>query len=127
MLDLDKMEQRAKKYDLAGHVLLLIARVRELEATFDLRWKATMRAINRWQQATGKDMTWPDHADLCVWLLDQIDQRVAAERKRCASIARNGCLVPPDGGSPTEDEREMCEGIAKAIELGPEYRLTLLP
>jgi hypothetical protein len=32
-----------------------------------------------------------------------------------AKVAENGCLVPPDGGSPTEGERLMCEDIAKAI------------
>ena len=39
-----------------------------------------------------------------------------AERERHAWIARNGCLVPPDGGSPSDNEREMCEQIAKRIE-----------
>jgi hypothetical protein len=33
-----------------------------------------------------------------------------------AKIARNGCLVPPDGGSPTEAERLMCDHIAAAID-----------
>lgn len=35
--------------------------------------------------------------------------------EKAARIAETGCLVPPDGGSPTEDEREMCESIASAI------------
>ena len=35
---------------------------------------------------------------------------------RAARIAREGCLVPPDGGSPTEDERQMCARIAENIE-----------
>ncbi len=39
----------------------------------------------------------------------------AAERNRCALIARNGCLVPPDGGSPTEEERLLCEEIERRI------------
>ena len=33
---------------------------------------------------------------------------------RAARIAREGCLVPP--GSPTEEERQMCERIAEDIE-----------
>jgi hypothetical protein len=37
--------------------------------------------------------------------------------EEAARIAENGCLVPPDGGSPTEDEREMCESIATQIRL----------
>ena len=47
----------------------------ELQAGFDLRWKADRRAIKRWQDATGRTMTWPDHADLVVWLLERLDER----------------------------------------------------
>jgi len=53
-------------------------RIEELEATFDLRWKADMRAIKRWQEAhPGNDLTWPDHADMVVWMLDQMDARAS--------------------------------------------------
>ncbi len=42
--------------------------------TFDLRWKADMRAIKRWQAAhPGNDLVWPDHADLVVWLMEQLE------------------------------------------------------
>jgi len=34
-----------------------------------------MRAICRWQAETGKTLTWPDHADLCVWLLGKLDEQ----------------------------------------------------
>ncbi|MCK1670352.1 hypothetical protein [Bradyrhizobium sp. 150] len=44
------------------------------ERSFDLRWKADMRAIKRWQAATGRKLTWPDHADLCVWLLEELER-----------------------------------------------------
>lgn len=45
----------------------------ELRQTFDLRWTADQRAIKRWQEAhPGNDLVWPDHADLVVWLLDQL-------------------------------------------------------
>jgi len=54
-------------------------RVTELERSFDLRWKADQRAIKRWQAAhPGNDLIWPDHADLCVWLMEQLEQRQAA-------------------------------------------------
>lgn len=43
----------------------------EQESSFLLRWEADQRAIKHWQEATGKELTWPDHADLCVWLLEQ--------------------------------------------------------
>ena len=55
-------------------------RIAELDATFDLRWKADMRAIKAWQAETGRDLTWPDHADLCVWLLYRQDRLVRALR-----------------------------------------------
>lgn len=55
-----------------------VERIEELEATFELRWKADMRAIKRWQEANpGNDLTWPDHADMVVWMLDQMDARAA--------------------------------------------------
>ena len=48
----------------------------EHNASFDLRWKADMRAINRWQEAhPGNDLVWPDHTDLCVWLLEALDEK----------------------------------------------------
>lgn len=43
----------------------------DFQSSFDLRHKADMRAIKRWQAETGKDLAWPDHADLCVWLLEK--------------------------------------------------------
>lgn len=46
------------------------------ERLFDLRWKADMRAIKRWQAAhPGNDLVWPDHADLCVWLMEQLEAK----------------------------------------------------
>ena len=56
----------------------LMASIAELESVFDMRWKADMRAIKMWQAATGKTLTWPDHADLCVWLLEQLDKTGAS-------------------------------------------------
>ncbi len=47
-------------------------RVEELEASFDLRWDSDMRAIKQWQAATGEELKWPNHADLCVWLMQRI-------------------------------------------------------
>jgi hypothetical protein len=46
---------------------------------------------------------------------EERDALIDATVEACAKIAENGCLVPPDGGSPTEDERLMCLQIAAAI------------
>jgi len=35
--------------------------------------------------------------------------------ERAAEVALNACLVPPDGGSPTEEERLVCEEAARRI------------
>lgn len=46
----------------------------EMEASFDLRWKADMRAIQHWRVATGLELIWPDHADLCSWLMGRLGE-----------------------------------------------------
>jgi hypothetical protein len=42
-------------------------------------------------------------------------EAIEEERRACAQIAENACLVPPDGGSPTEDESRMCGRAAEFI------------
>lgn len=65
----------------------------ELQQSFDLHWRATMRAIKRWQEAhPGSDLTWPDHADLVVWLLEQLDA-ARAERDELLAALRNALPV----------------------------------
>lgn len=59
------------------------ARVDQLQREFDLRWKATQRAIDRWraEDPAGRKLEQPDHADLCCWLMDRMTT-VEAECKR---------------------------------------------
>jgi hypothetical protein len=54
------------------------ARIAELEAVFETKWDAEQRAIKAWQEKTGKNMTWPDHAKMVEWLLDELDAARAA-------------------------------------------------
>lgn len=65
----------------------------DLERSFDLRWNADQRAIKRWQAASpeGEDrsLTWPDHADLVVWLLEQEDKTRARLRAHAVTVCRN--------------------------------------
>jgi hypothetical protein len=49
----------------------------EMKASFDLRWRADMRAIKAWQTQTGRTEVWPDHVDLVVWLLERCDAQAA--------------------------------------------------
>lgn len=53
----------------------------ELNQSADLRSTADLRAIKRWQDATGRSMTWPDHADLVVWLLERLEKAEAHEQE----------------------------------------------
>ena len=51
--------------------------LKDLRDTFDLRWKADQRAIKMWQAAhPAKKNVWPDHADLVVWLLEQLEKKI---------------------------------------------------
>ena len=52
----------------------------ELQASFSLRWDADQRARERWQVAHPEHpLTWPDHADMVLWLLGRIEAREARE------------------------------------------------
>ncbi len=68
--------------------LKLKADLTECDQSFDLRWEADMRARDMWHAAGGDEMTWPDHADLCVWLLE----RLAEARE---TVERQGKLMEP--------------------------------
>ena len=47
---------------------------KEMQFTFELRHKADMRAIKRWKDAhPDSEIDWPDHADMVVWLLEQLE------------------------------------------------------
>jgi hypothetical protein len=55
------------------------------------------------------------HRDVPPWVVKLVGDVIVREREACAQIAIYGCMVPPDGGSPTEDERLLCEHIAHSI------------
>lgn len=74
--------------------------------------------VARWET----DMTLAEPCELA----QLIDDAIAAEREACARVAENACLVPPDGGSPTEDEARMCADAARYIRgRGEQFRLEL--
>lgn len=52
----------------------LVDKVTELEAIFDMRHRADMRAVARWRAAApGRELKQPDHADLVVFLLGELE------------------------------------------------------
>jgi hypothetical protein len=61
----------------------------EHEASFDLRWKADLRAIERWRGARkDRRLILPDHADLCVNALDWVETAERALKDRDAEVER---------------------------------------
>jgi S-adenosylmethionine hydrolase len=58
-------------------------------------------------------------------LLAIVDGLIGNEREACARVAEHACLVPPDGGSPTEIEVEMCARAARFIRARSEPPLRL--
>jgi hypothetical protein len=62
----------------AAEIEDLHSQIADKEASFDVRWDADMRAIDRWHKQTGKTMIWPDHVDLVMWLLEQLEKKEAA-------------------------------------------------
>ncbi len=84
-------------------------RLAELEDTFDLRWAADMRAIKQWRVVhPEKPMTWPDHADLVVWL--------AEEHVRLLALLADAHETLVMRGAPeAEDEREHYLALLDAL------------
>ena len=70
-------EEHARAIALERRVVALTAEVADCDASFNLRWNASVRARQRWQEATGRAQAWPGHEDLCVWLMEKLDSAEA--------------------------------------------------
>lgn len=88
--------------------------IEEMKATFDLRWKADMRAIKRWQKETGRKMVWPDHADLCVWLLEKLEGKATIRNLRKVGKAAPRRRI---GSEIIADLKASCEKLEKGKAL----------
>ena len=56
----------------------LTQQLAEMQSTFDLRWEADRRATKLWQaEKPERELTWPDHVDLCVWLEAKVEAQAA--------------------------------------------------
>lgn len=93
----------------------------EQDSSFLLRWEADQRAIKRWQEATGKELTWPDHADLCVWLLEQNEALRASLRAKAERMKSDAIIChqepPCDGCKALMEQRdEYADELLRAME-----------
>jgi hypothetical protein len=57
----------------ANHIEALETDNKDYSDSFQIRWDADMRAIKMYQKAHPEtNGAWPDHADMCVWLMEQL-------------------------------------------------------
>lgn len=87
--------------------------VTDLNAGFTIRWDADMRAIKRWHESGGDELTWPDHADLCVWLMERVDSMEKALLKlHNEAILSEGQMVKITG-LPRVEVRRKADDLDK--------------
>ncbi len=71
-----------------------------MDQTFKIRLDASMRAIKRWQAETGRDMMWPDHEDMVVWLLEKLEAEPSEAEVEAVQHAIHDELTRWDDGDP---------------------------
>ena len=92
--DIDDGEQaHADRAALLRALDAMVKENAELTAVFVAQWGADMRAKQRWQIATGKEGTWPDRANLVVWLLERVEKLEAALDEAQAKVKRYENLI----------------------------------
>ena len=81
----------------------------------------TSDQIDEWRNESDNTS---DNGDLLVYFeyirADVAADMVATALREAARVALNACLVPPDGGSPTENEAAVCAAASR-------YILALIP
>ena len=87
-----------------------------LQASMDLRVDASQRAIRKWHAAGHDLLCWPDYADLCVWLMEEIgrlDTELRRERKE-EYIRVTGCVLRVralNQGRETDEEDRLLDRL----------------
>lgn len=67
------LEDQAKK------IAELTKDLEEYQRIFNMNYEADMRAIKLWQRRTGTTRTWPDRADMVLFLITELEKRTAEE------------------------------------------------
>jgi hypothetical protein len=76
----------------------LRAKVSELNQLFDAQWSADMRAIECWRKVNpGNELVLPDHANLCLWLMEE-RTRLAAEVEKLRAALTPFASIKADVG-----------------------------
>ena len=80
--------------DAADAIRELIEDRDDLQRTFDMMWATQQRAIQAWQERHDKPLTWPDHAKLVEWLLEDRERLRAVLREAIEWNGEDDCGVP---------------------------------
>lgn len=93
----------------------LRAEVSGLNQVFDAQWSADMRAIECWRKANpGNELVLPDHADLCLWLMEE-RTRLTAENERLTEWNREIAVNARELVAENERLRAALEPFALAL------------
>ena len=92
-----------------GNTEVLQHRVVELEHSLALQCKAGQRAIRMWQAETGKDLVWPDKADLCVWLMQKNEQLQATNQQLLEALELNDAMLRKGIFNCTDEEMQRAK------------------
>lgn len=88
-----------------------------LERSANLRWNADQRAIKRWQaEAPGRELTWPDHADLCCWLLCQLSERTREAEEARDVVAKAHAMIGRGSHGAAGDAACLLSTLADVLE-----------
>ena len=92
-----------------------------------LRHDADMRAIEMWHKAGGDALTWPDHADLCVWLMEQLTE-VKHALSAIRALKDGAFNVLKDKQAELAEARELLEAefVARSHHIWERRRQTWL-
>jgi hypothetical protein len=89
---------------------MFVTSARKIDPIF---WEATVCQV---PMAIGPEVMYVRSDMIAAYIASVRQEAEAAMKERCAKVARDGCLVSPDGCCPAEDERLICEAIAAAIQ-----------
>ena len=94
----------------------------ELNAIFELRHKADMRAIKLWRESTGRELVQPDHADLVVWLEQQLQAAQAELSEVKQALADAAREIPMAGPVANRIRRLRTEHAAQLAAVQEQVR-----
>ena len=82
---------------------------------FNMRMSADWRAIKRWRAATGRTRVIPDHENLVVFLLEQIDK--LEDELECLKNSPEKNLQKSDGMQPVDSGSQKTKNVSSGLRM----------